>query len=754
MKRVRGLGLVLAVSALALGQGAPPVNPEYEKYVHDAIPQPFPDLLVLGIPQEVAGQPLAPLGYVDVTQPPFSADASGLEDCTKALQAAIDFARDHQMACFFPPGTYRISDTLQCIEQLYRQSNGRVFGGNRFANLLVGSTAGGARPKILLAPRSPGFDHPDQPKIVLYFWARGYLNLTTSDRVGDGLSPESEQPNISMNQMLLNLQVAIGEGNPGAVVVRHQAAEGSAIENCVIDATGGHTGLQGGIGSGGGSSGVTVLGGRFGLDFTGYMGGTQPTPTITGFTLQGQTEAAILSSSRQALVATGLKIVADRSAGPLIQVSDKSGANTGQLSLSDSTIEFSGDAMRQPERVAIASQRGVFLHRVYVKGATKVVEGQGPETLAGNPSGWIEIEDFAATAPPMINQEREYHYPVYVDRKPVDVLSRTKPDAEPPADLQSRHLPMEPFPSFQTAGVVNVKEAPYNASGDGTADDTEALQRAIDEHEAVFLPKGAYRLSRTLNLRPNTKLIGVGQHLSFLYATGEGEFADAAQPAPLVRTADTDQAATVLAFLSLWAPRDHPGVAMLDWRCGGRSVFRSVELRDLFSYGFGKPPSWPLPEQSKSALVVVQAHGGGRWYNYRGERIRIDGASGPLRFYQFSPQQVTSQIVNAGEVAIYGTKYEGNGPMLIVRDCDQVAIFGHGGNAKGRTTNPLFVFERTPNILFANGVDGPTRIGTKGASHRDGSTDPRLWHFLSDDDFQLPVLERPVLYLTGKAWSP
>jgi len=67
--------------------------------------------------------------------------------------------------------------------------------------------------------------------------------------VTDGLSPEVEQPNIGMNQMLVNLDVVIGEGKParrGAA----PSAEGSAIEDCTIDATHGLTGVQGGIGSG------------------------------------------------------------------------------------------------------------------------------------------------------------------------------------------------------------------------------------------------------------------------------------------------------------------------------------------------------------------------------------------------------------------------------------------------------------------------------------------------------------------------
>ena len=750
-----GLALLLMVGTATAETPAP--DDAYLRYVHPTIREPFPDLVDLAVPAELGDPRTAAMGYVDVTKAPFRADPAGKQDSTRALQDAVNFARDHQMVCFFPPGIYRISDTLVCVQQLYRRSNGRVLGGNRFPNLLVGSRAGPQRPQLLLAPRSPGFGDPQKPKYAVHFWARGYLNPTTADRVTDGLSPEVEQPNISMNQMLVNLDIVIGEGNPGAVAVRHQAAEGSAIEDCTIDATHGLTGIQGGIGSGGGSAGVTVIGGRIGLDFTGYLSGTQPTPVITGFTLRGQTEAAIRSTSRQTLVAAGLKIVADRSAGPLIQVGTNMQANQGELTLVDSEIVFTGSALEKPERVAVASGRGVYLNNVYLRNATKVVvDSEQNAMLTGNPDGWLRVRAYAHTSSPRINQGLEYRYPVYTDGRRADEVRRVEPGQEPPADLQARHLWPAQFPTFESPGAVNVKMAPYQAKGDGRADDTAAIQRAVDQNEIVFLPKGCYRLTRPLELKPRTNLIGAGQHLSFLVPAEDGAFADAKNPSPLVRTADTADAQTAVAFLGLLAPRDVPGVQALHWRCGGASIFRAVEVEQQSLSGF-----MPRPRGERKAVephtyppVLVTGHGGGNWYNYRGARIVVEGAQGPLRFYQFSPQQVTNELRGAHNVSIFGTKYEGNNPMLTVRDCDHIRLFGHGGNAKGLPGASLFVFERTPNFIFANGVDGPTKIGTRSLSHPQGSTDPRLWHMLIERqadgaEFNLPPLERPVLYERG-----
>lgn len=58
-------------------------------------------------------------------------------------------------------------------------------------------------------------------------------------------------------------------------------------------------------------------------------------------------------------------------------------------------------------------------------------------------------------------------------------------------------------------GFVSVKDAPYNAKGDGVADDTAAIQAAINAVQKVYLPPGTYRV-RSLRLRDFTELSGVG----------------------------------------------------------------------------------------------------------------------------------------------------------------------------------------------------------------------------------------------------
>lgn len=51
----------------------------------------------------------------------------------------------------------------------------------------------------------------------------------------------------------------------------------------------------------------------------------------------------------------------------------------------------------------------------------------------------------------------------------------------------------------EDAGIADVTKPPYNAKGDGVTDDTDAIQRALDERQPlIYLPNGTYLITRTL----------------------------------------------------------------------------------------------------------------------------------------------------------------------------------------------------------------------------------------------------------------
>jgi hypothetical protein len=68
------------------------------------------------------------------------------------------------------------------------------------------------------------------------------------------------------------------------------------------------------------------------------------------------------------------------------------------------------------------------------------------------------------------------------------------------------------IPTTRT-NILNVKNAPYNATGNGTTDDTAAIQAAINAavtDDIVYLPTGAYRVTSTLTINKAITLRGDG----------------------------------------------------------------------------------------------------------------------------------------------------------------------------------------------------------------------------------------------------
>jgi hypothetical protein len=168
--------------------------------------------------------------------------------------------------------------------------------------------------------------------------------------------------------------------------------------------------------------------------------------------------------------------------------------------------------------------------------------------------------------------------------------------------------------------------------------------------------------------------------------------------------------------------------------------------------------------------VRIDGHGGGRWYNFHQESSRghgsdyrhllIDGTTEPLHMYQCNPEHARSDanlaIRGAQHVSIYGVKGEYNQPIIWVRDCDDIRIFGYGGNAAAVAGRAVFVIERTPNVVLANLVDSPRMPQGIPDTHFAGDgVDPRRWHMVLEhtsngDTILTPPLDRPVLY---KRWT-
>jgi len=71
----------------------------------------------------------------------------------------------------------------------------------------------------------------------------------------------------------------------------------------------------------------------------------------------------------------------------------------------------------------------------------------------------------------------------------------------------------------RTTIFANVKNAPYNARGDGVGDDTAAIQSAINAcpvGQVVYIPAGTYKISSQLNVKPQMTLRGAGMGITII----------------------------------------------------------------------------------------------------------------------------------------------------------------------------------------------------------------------------------------------
>lgn len=186
--------------------------------------------------------------------------------------------------------------------------------------------------------------------------------------------------------------------------------------------------------------------------------------------------------------------------------------------------------------------------------------------------------------------------------------------------------PVDGFPREEIvfpvgASQVDVREA-YGAKGDGVADDTAALQKAISENlgyhaRILYLPAGTYLVSRPLWARkPNGERHGglkiFGQHRDrsiIRLKDGCPGFTDAAKPMPVLRFMSNPEHGdekgngnsghwNSLVNLTISTGSGNPGANGIAWLPSNTGTLRDTTIRSEDAggpFGVDMTMSWPGP---------------------------------------------------------------------------------------------------------------------------------------------------------------
>jgi sugar lactone lactonase YvrE len=456
-------------------------------------------------------------------------------DDTVVLQKAVNQVQETtgQGILLLAPGRYRISDTLY------------IWPGIR----LIGY--GAERPVIVLSPNTPGFGDASQEKVMFFFAGRRPQNDTDS-------IPDANPG--TFYSALANIDIEVESGNAGAVAVRARYAQ-----HCFLA----HMDFRLGSALAGIHEGGNVV------EDVHFFGGShaiwtsKPSPgwqfTLVDCSFEDQREAAILEHE------AGLTLIRPHFRHVSTAVEIESGW-VDELWVKDARLEDISDpafifGMEKSPRNEI-NMEGVTCCNVPVFAALR----DSGKRFAG-PAQIYTVKKFS----------HGLHYAGIEAVPEIETYFDAGPLATMPPPVASD---LARLPACDT--WVNVRD--LGAKGDGHADDTEVLQKAIALHHAIYLPSGFYIVHDTLKLRSDTVLIGLHPGATqIILPDGAPAYQGIGGPKALLEA--PEGGSNIVIGIGIYTGGNNRRAVAALWKAGTNSLMNDVR----FLGGHGTP----LPDGSR-----------------------------------------------------------------------------------------------------------------------------------------------------------
>lgn len=605
----------------------------------------------------------------------------GRADDTDAIQHAIDQAAEHGGGgvVFLPSGRYRITRSILVWPAV------RIFG--------IGKT----RPALILGNNTPGFQH-DLGTMVVFTGARrgdnarGDVGRIDLPRVPFPpptvvpFDPKIWDANPStFYSAMSNIDLEIGVGNPAATGIRFRVAQHAFLSNMDFKLGSGFAGIYQ---AGNVVHNLHFHGGRYGIVTE------KPSPawqfTLVDSTFDGQRSAAIREHEAQLTlvnvamrdVPVGIEI--DRGYGDWLWGKDVRFENVRQAAV---LISNENNIYTQVGfENALASNTPMFA-RFRESGHT--VNGKGHAYRVSSFSYGLVV--------PGLGQLGH-----------MDSSAAVEAISALPAQRSPAIRPLPPVAEWSNAHDLGVL-------GDGQADDTAALQHAIETHRIVYLPLGVYKVTNTMQLRPDSVLIGLQPSLTQIaLPDGTPAYQGVGAPKALVKSADGGDA--IVFGIGLATGGVNPRATALLWSAGENSLVDDVK----FEGGHGtelangtrfnpynanhSADSDPVRRWDGQYPSLWITHGGGGTFNgiwspdtYASAGLYISDTSTPGHMYEMSIEHhvrneiVLNHVANWELLAPQTEEEYGesrNAVSLEIRDSHDILIANYHGYRVTRTLGP------------------------------------------------------------------